>query len=77
MKDNHKPAAADMPLTMPVWPDAAQVLGIGRTTTYELIKRGEFPVRVLHLGKKSRVSRADLLAYLGESTTEHGQVMSR
>lgn len=56
-----------MPLTLPVWPDAAEVLGIGRTTTFDLIRKGTFPIRVLRLGKKMRVSRADLLAYLGET----------
>ncbi|WP_350309817.1 helix-turn-helix domain-containing protein [Arthrobacter sp. fls2-241-R2A-172] len=57
----------DMPPTLSVWPDAARALGIGRATAYDLIKRGEFPIRVLRLGRKFRVSRADLLTYLGES----------
>nr|WP_284985534.1 helix-turn-helix domain-containing protein [Arthrobacter sp. fls2-241-R2A-172] len=56
-----------MPPTLSVWPDAARALGIGRATAYDLIKRGEFPIRVLRLGRKFRVSRADLLTYLGES----------
>lgn len=62
----------NMPLTMPVWPDGARVLGIGRSTAYELIRRGEFPVRVLKLGAKYRISRADLLRYLGEAQSEAG-----
>lgn len=64
---NRVPQATDMPLTMPVWPDAAKVLGLGRSVAYEMVRSGTFPCRVLRLGGKIRVSRADLLRYLGES----------
>lgn len=67
MKHTRELKAGDLPLTMPMWPDAARILGMGRSTAYELAKRGEFPVRVLQLGTKKRVSRADLLNYLGET----------
>ena len=45
---------------------AARAIGIGRDTAYRLAKAGEFPVRILpgHSGRY-RVSKADLLAYLG------------
>lgn len=55
-----------LPLTMDLV-SAGKILGIGRSTTYELVRQDKFPVRVLKLGNKFRVSRADLLAYLGES----------
>jgi predicted DNA-binding transcriptional regulator AlpA len=40
-------------LTMPVTVDigtAARALGLGRSTGYELARRGEFPCRVLRVG---------------------------
>jgi hypothetical protein len=56
-------------LRLPVTVDltvAGRALGLGRTLAYDLAKRGAFPVRLLRLGVKYRVSRADLLRYLGE-----------
>ncbi|HEY6793505.1 MAG TPA: helix-turn-helix domain-containing protein [Kineosporiaceae bacterium] len=48
---------------------AAKILGIGRTTAFELLRRGEFPVEVIGLGRVRRVRTADLLAYLRVSPT--------
>lgn len=45
-------------------PEAGKILGIGTTTAYALAKSGEFPVRVLRLGKSLRVSISQLEAYL-------------
>lgn len=45
-------------------PYAGRVLGIGKSTAYELAARGEFPVRVLQLGRKKLVSRSELDAFL-------------
>jgi len=53
------------PAVIPLWPDACQALGIGRTLGYELAARGEFPVRVLRLGRAYRISTADLVRFLG------------
>lgn len=44
---------------------ANRALGMGRTTGYALAKRGTYPVRVLRLGRQYRVTRYDLLRYLG------------
>lgn len=41
---------------------AAAAFGIGRTHAYELVKRNEFPVRVIRIGRRLRVVTADLLA---------------
>lgn len=49
---------------------AARALGLGRSTAYELARRGEFPCRVLHIGSSYRVPTADLLRVLG---IEHDQ----
>lgn len=47
-------------------PTAGRALGIGTNLAYELHARGEFPVRVVKLGRrKLRVPVADLLAFLG------------
>lgn len=45
-------------------PEAAQVLGIGRSLAYELARTDRFPVRLLKLGSRRRVSRVDLERYL-------------
>jgi len=57
---------AELPSTVDL-ATAARAFGIGRTLAYDLAKRGEFPVRVLRLGNRYRVTRADLLRVLGES----------
>jgi excisionase family DNA binding protein len=45
--------------------DAAQPLGISRTTAYTLAQRGDFPVPVLRIGRLYKVRTADLRRYLG------------
>lgn len=44
---------------------AGRALGLGRTKSHELARAGEFPVRVLRLGRSYRVATADVLALLG------------
>ncbi len=44
---------------------AGRAINIGRTTAYDLAKQGKFPVRVLKVGDRYRVTKADLLEYLG------------
>ena len=44
---------------------AADILGIGRTLAYELIKNDQFPVRVLRLGRRVLVPVPELLQLLG------------
>lgn len=51
--------------TVPLWPVAGQALGVGRTRTFAMVRRGEWPTRVLRLGRQYRVPTADLLALLG------------
>ncbi|WP_432523378.1 hypothetical protein [Kineococcus sp. SYSU DK006] len=50
---------------------AGKAYGMGRTKTYELHQRGEFPVAVLRVGGRYVVRTADLLRALG-ITPEHG-----
>ena len=44
---------------------AARALGLGRSTAYDLARRGKFPCRVLHIGSSYRVPTAELLRVLG------------
>lgn len=44
---------------------AARAFGLGRTSAYELERRGEFPVEVFRVGRLLRVRRSDLLEALG------------
>ena len=47
-------------------PEAAELLGLPRTRTYELIQRGELPA--VRIGERSiRVNRAELERFLLES----------
>jgi excisionase family DNA binding protein len=44
--------------------EAAKVLGIHRSTAWDLYKRGQFPIRVLRVGGKLLVSKVLLRNFL-------------
>jgi excisionase family DNA binding protein len=44
--------------------EAAEMLGIHRNTCYGLIKRGEFPVEVVRIGRAIRIRRHELETFL-------------
>lgn len=46
-------------------PEAGEALGLSRSTAYRLARSGEFPVRVLELGRTLRIPRAEFERYLG------------
>jgi hypothetical protein len=46
---------------------AAAILGIGRTKAYELAKAGEFPVKMIRVGRRYIVPIPALLAALGST----------
>jgi predicted DNA-binding transcriptional regulator AlpA len=60
-------------------PVAGARLGISRNHSYELARKGEFPVRVLKLGRRYVVVKAELDALLsgkvalGQLLSEEGQ----
>lgn len=54
---------AGLPALLDV-PDAARVLGIGRSLAYELVRRGEWPTEVLRIGKLIKIPSAPLLRLL-------------
>lgn len=51
-------------------PTAGRLLGLGRAASYELVRRGEFPSPVLHLGRQLRVPTAPLLQLLGVTNVQ-------
>lgn len=64
------PLTVEEVLNLPVSVDlvtAGRCFGIGRTKSHELARNGEFPCKVMRLGNKYRVTRADLLRELGIS----------
>lgn len=50
-----------------------RAFGIGRTTGYDLAKRGEYPCKVLRLGNAYRVITSDLLRVLDVQPSEPEQ----
>jgi excisionase family DNA binding protein len=50
---------------------AAKVLGVSRTTIYQLIKAGD--IRLVHLGRCARISWAELERYVLRLDTANGQ----
>jgi len=55
---------ATLPPTVDL-PTAAQLLGIGRTTAYQLVREGGWPTPVIYAGRKIRIPTAPLRALLG------------
>ncbi|MFD3456130.1 helix-turn-helix domain-containing protein [Streptomyces sp. NPDC058691] len=48
---------------------AAAAFGIGRTTAYDLARRGQFPCRVIRAGRLFRVNTSDRVKVLGIRAT--------
>jgi hypothetical protein len=59
-----------LPVVVPLWPTAGRALDLGRTATYSLAQRGEFPVPILRLGNQYKVPTAGLLRALGINDRE-------
>ena len=56
-------ALDDLPAVIDV-STAATILGIGRTSAYELVRTGQWPTPVLRLGRLIRIPSAPLRALL-------------
>ncbi|MDH6122039.1 putative DNA-binding transcriptional regulator AlpA [Kitasatospora sp. GAS204A] len=54
----------DLPPTVDV-ETAGKAFGLGRTTSYSLARSGQFPCKVIRVGRSYRVVTADLLRVLG------------
>ena len=59
--DHRTPSPGSHPLLLTVL-EVAQLLGVGRTTVYELIAAGE--LEVVHIGRAARVPTASVHAYV-------------
>ena len=55
--------------------EAAQVLRVGRTTVYALIKEGQ--LRSIHIGRSCRLSRAELERYVNRLDAPSPEVPPR
>jgi predicted DNA-binding transcriptional regulator AlpA len=51
---------------------AAKILGVHRSTAWDLQKRGEFPVPVLRIGTRLRVTKSNLVAFLQNGDSAFG-----
>lgn len=49
---------------------AADLLGIGRSSAYQAVKAGTWPTRVLRIGRTIRIPSAEVLALLGIDTDD-------
>jgi excisionase family DNA binding protein len=64
----HPAYTVEQVLALPVTVDlmtTARVLGISRTTAYELVRTGRYPVRLYKVGTRYRCLRSTLLEHLG------------
>ncbi len=74
MPDTHSRLASELPhptlADVQSWPatvdpgKAGTAFGISRSYAYELVKRGEFPAKVIAVGGKNRVLTSSILAQL-------------
>jgi excisionase family DNA binding protein len=64
------PASGVHPSVLNV-PDAARLLGVGRTLAYQLVRTGRWPTPVIRVGRLIKVPTQPLLRFLatGESRT--------
>ncbi len=46
-------------------PTAGQILGVGRSCAYELVRNGQWPTPVLHLGRLIRIPTGPLIELVG------------
>ena len=61
----------DLPTVIDVT-TAADLLGIGRSAAYELVRRGDWPTPTLRLGRLIKVPVAPLLELLGVTSADSG-----
>nr|WP_109280365.1 helix-turn-helix domain-containing protein [Streptomyces orinoci] len=55
---------------------AAQAFGLSRSKSYDLVRRGEFPCRVLPIGRTARVATTSLLRVLENGEPEYNGASS-
>jgi predicted DNA-binding transcriptional regulator AlpA len=57
--------------------DASRALGFSRAKGYDLVRNGQFPCRVLRIGRKTRVVTASLLRVLESGVPEYNDACVR
>ncbi|MFF6802044.1 helix-turn-helix domain-containing protein [Streptomyces sp. NPDC012616] len=57
--------------------EAAQAFGLSRSKGYDLVRRGEFPCRVLRIGRATQIVTASLLRVLESGEPEYNTVDTR
>ncbi|SDY28873.1 DNA binding domain-containing protein, excisionase family [Modestobacter sp. DSM 44400] len=65
--DSERPADVSGDRLLLTTEEAADVLRVGRTTVYALIKEGQ--LRPVHIGRSCRISRAELERYVSRLDT--------
>lgn len=65
----------ELPYTVDI-PTAGHYLGIGRDVSYRLAREGRFPLPVLRVGRRLRITRASLLTALDVADPAVQQVPS-
>jgi excisionase family DNA binding protein len=65
--DPHRPQDTNGDRLLLTTEEAADVLRVGRTTVYALIKEGQ--LRPVHIGRSCRISRAELERYVSRLDT--------
>ena len=63
MQDTQRTISDVMPVVLDV-PEAARLLGVGRTLAYELIRAGRWPTPVIRVGRLIRVPSGPILELL-------------
>ncbi len=58
-----KPTTDKIRLTMPLWPETGEALGLGKNATYEAAQRGDIP-GLFRIGNRWLVSKAALEEFL-------------
>ncbi|WP_405844898.1 helix-turn-helix domain-containing protein [Streptomyces platensis] len=56
--------------------EASRALGFSRAKGYDLVRRGEFPCRVLRIGRSARVVTASLLRVLESGEPEYSGALT-
>jgi len=63
MQDAQRTISDGMPVMLDV-PEAARLLGVGRTLAYDLIRAGRWPTPVIRVGRLIRVPSGPILELL-------------
>jgi excisionase family DNA binding protein len=70
---DNPPAAGERPTALTV-EEAARMLGIGRTLAYELIRTGDWPTPILHLGRLIKIPSGPLITLLRDGRLSGDEV---